>query len=462
MKKISVIIRCIFFLLVFGNVAGVDQALGQELERTHTVVALDNFYSLSLKYDVSVEELKQANPGIVNPKPGDILIIPAKGNTEEVRTNGGCEKSAKNRETTYRIALLIPFYLEQVSDSSWMKMTGSDLTGNLMPFRFVQYYHGFMMAADSLRKQGLKLEISVYDVDQQESKVSAVLQKPEMKKMDLIIGPFFKNSFTIASDFAKSNKIPIVNPLSSRPDIIEDNPFVCKPVPSVESQPGIVAKLVERDYKDHKILLYVANQFQNSEMILKLKEAIETADPAGTRKVTIVDYSSDSIQGFKKYAAYGKSNLVIIYADNEVLPAALLSKLTVVKQDYNITVLGLPEWEKFTNLETIYLIALNAHFLTSSYIDPDDAHTKAFIRTYRERYFDEPMSLAFIGFDAGYFFLKALSDYDGNLLKCLPECHFPLTQNQFYFQKTNHGGYDNLNWNVLQYYDYYLVKKSLY
>ncbi|MCU0371248.1 MAG: ABC transporter substrate-binding protein [Bacteroidales bacterium] len=319
-----------------------------------------------------------------------------------------------------------------------------------------------MLAADSLRKQGLKVEISVYDVDQQERKVSAVLQKPEMKKMDLIVGPFFKNSFAIAADFARSNKIPIVNPLSSRPDILEDNPFVCKPVPSVESQPGIVARLVERDYRDHKVMLYVANQFQNSEMILKLKEAIENADPAGLRKVTIVDFSADSIQGFKRYAAFGKQNLVIIYADNEVLPAALLSKLTVMKEDYGITVLGLPEWEKFTNLETIYLIALNAILLTDSYIDADEEHTKAFIRSYRERYFDEPMHFAFMGFDAGYFFLKGLADYDGNFMRCLPECRIPLTQNQFYFEKTSSGGYDNLNWNVLQYYDYYLIKKSLY
>jgi ABC-type branched-subunit amino acid transport system substrate-binding protein/LysM repeat protein len=440
----------------------VNSAFAQAEVKTHVVGALDNYYSLSLKYDISIAELKAANPGIVNPKPGDVLVIPLRGKSADQSRSGNKAKPVVNKDHVYHVALLVPLYLEQVADTLWDDYLVPEKINELAPFRFIQFYHGFMMAADSLNKQGLKVKIYVYDVDQQSSKVSAVLQKPEMKKMDLIVGPFFKNSFSQVADFARENQIPVINPFSPRSDILEGNPFVFKLLPSVESQPEMVAKLVDRDFADHNVILYVANQFQHSDIIGKLKESVERADPAGLRKVTIVDYASDSIQGFKKYASLSKPNLVIIYAENEVLPAALLSRLTEMKDDYRISVIGLPEWERLTNIETIYLIALNAHIFMASYTDETSEAIKRFTCSYRARYSDEPLYYAFSGFDAGYFFLSALSDYGKDFENYLELVNLPLIQNQFRFVKKNEGGYDNSNWNVLQYFNYYLVKKSFY
>jgi ABC-type branched-subunit amino acid transport system substrate-binding protein len=461
-KVKSSVIKSSAIFLVFCLIMASYPSFSQEETRKHTVTALDNYYSLSLKYDVSIEALKKANPGIANPKPGDILVIPLKGNIEEVHKDGNCVKLNKNRNEVYHVALLIPLYLEQLADTLWSKNLDPSKINELQPFRFVQFYQGFMMAADSLRQKGLKVEISVFDVDQQTAKVSAVLKKPEMKKMDLIIGPFFKNSFAQVAEFALENHIPVINPLSSRSDILEGNPYVFKLLPSLESQPDIVAKLVRRDYPDHKVLLYVANQYQNKELIERYKEAIEQSDPGGKQKVTVVDYAADSIQGFRSHASLTKPNLVIIYAENEVLPSALLSKLSAMKEDYRISVIGLPEWEKFTNIETIYLIALNANILMSSYTDTGSEEVKGFFRSYRERYYDEPLNYALTGFDAGFYFLDALMSYGKDFRKCLDEVDNRLIQNQYHFGQKVDGGYDNLNWNVLQYVDYFLLKKSFY
>lgn len=368
----------------------------------------------------------------------------------------------KNRHEEYKVALLIPLYLEQVADTLWKERLDPLRISELAPFRFIQYYQGFMLAADSLNRQGLNVRIYVYDVDHNDAKVNEVLQKPEMKKMDLIVGPFFKNSFTRVADFALDNDIPIINPLSSRNDILGGNPYVFKLLPSVESQPELVAELVRREFSDHNILLYAANLFQNSDMIGMIKEAIERGDPAGKQKVTIIDYATDSIHGFRNFASLTRPNLVIIYAENEVLPAALLSKLSAIKDDYRISVIGLPEWEKLTNIETAYLIALKAHIFMAAYTDPQLENVKGLIISYRAKYFDEPLYYAYSGFDAGYFFLYALYHYGRDFEKYLDKIDVPLTQNQFHFVKKDYGGYDNVNWNVLQYMDYFLLKKSFY
>ncbi len=373
-----------------------------------------------------------------------------------------CAKLRKARHDTFHVALMMPFYLEQIADSSWKANLDPSKIGELAPFRFIQYYHGFMMAADSLRLKGLNVEIHVYDVGQLSTKALEAIQSPELKKMDMIFGPFFKNTFSIVAEFAKENKIPIVNPFSSRNDILQGNPYVFKLLPSVESQPELVANLVKRDFSDYRVIFYVANKFQNAELIGQFTQAIEQNDLTGKKIVRVVDYSSDSTQGFSKYASMVQPNLVIIYAENEVLPATLLSKLSELKKDYQITVIGLPEWEKFTNIESDYLIALNACIFTSSYVDSHSDEVKSFTLAYRAKYLDEPLYYAFSGFDAGYFFLSALLYFGEDFAGCVNNLGTHLIQNQYHFERKDDSGYDNLNWNILQYNDYFMFKKSSY
>jgi ABC-type branched-subunit amino acid transport system substrate-binding protein len=447
---------CLIAFILLGNAS----AFAQEAIKTHTVESLDNYYSLSLKYDVSIEELKLANPEIKSPKPGDVIIIPQK-ETEDELMEDDCNRMRKSHREVYQIALMMPFYLEQLNDTLWAKNLDPAKINDLSPFRFIQYYHGFMAAADSLRQKGLNVEIYVYDVDHLTSKAYQVLNRLEMKKMDLIVGPFFKSSFTVVAEFARDNKIPVINPLSVRSDILQDNPYVFKLLPSYESQPELVAELVRRDFSDHQVIFYTPNKYQNRELIEQFTQAIERSDRSGNQIVKVVDYATDSIQGFLHYASRSKPNLVIIYSENEVLPSALLSKLSAKKNDYRISVIGLPEWEKFSNIESAYLNTLNTHILMSVYTDYQSKQVNNFIHSYRAKYSDEPLYYAFSGFDAGYFFLGALLTYGKDFRKCLNQLHQPLIQNQFHFEKTNGNGYENTYWNILQYYDYQLFNKSV-
>ncbi|MCU0370900.1 MAG: hypothetical protein MUC31_05750, partial [Bacteroidales bacterium] len=145
----------------------------------------------------------------------------------------------------------------------------------------------------------------------------------------------------------------------------------------------------------------------------------------------------------------------------EVLPAALLGRLSELKDEYRISVIGLPEWDKFANLESVYLLSLGAHIFMSSYIDGHSDHVKGFYQTYRKKYLDEPLTYALNGFDAGYFFLGALMNFGKDFPKCLDEQKTPLIQNQYRFEQKENGGYDNTYWNILKYEDYRFINRSV-
>lgn len=448
----------IFFLSIICLSLGV---YSQQGSIRHLVQPMETFYSISKKYQVPIEEIKKANPGTNAPRAGEYLNIPSPADQPDSEDRPNCDKLKKSRNHIYQVALMIPLYLEQTMDSAWAESIDAVVAGEVSAFRFIQFYEGFMLAADSMRRQGMNLKISVYDVDHQAYKLRKALADPQLGEMDLIVGPFLKNSFTEVADFARMHQIPIVNPLSARQDILKDNPFVFKVTPSAESQPESLSKLVKRDFPDHNVILYIANKYQNTELIARIREAIEGSLDEGTPPVRVVDYASDSIRGFLDFASMTIPNLIVVYAENEALPAALLSKLNAVKSDYPVTVIGMPEWDTFNNLESGYMLNLNGHIFQSSYINFEDENVKGFYRRYRADYLDEPQEYAVAGFTSAYYFLQALYQYGSDFTDCLDDLKFPMMQNQFRFQKTEGGGYDNLYWNIMQYYDYRLVDRSV-
>lgn len=460
-------IRNTFFLFVMcaGFLTFYTNPLQAQVVRTHLVQPLDNYYSISLKYDISIDDLKKANPDILNPKPGDVLIIPVFKTEDEIpeATDCGRLRRMAEKDKLYRVALMIPFYLEKAQYPGWSQKVDMTKIYEHLNFRFIQFYHGFMMAADSLKKTGLDVEIHVYDIDQQSSKVLKALRDPALKKADLIVGPFFKNSFDQVAEFAKQHKIPIINPLSSRSDILESNPFVYKTLPSLDSQPEAIAKLVRRDFPNHNVIIYTANKYQGAALVSRLKNALETSLSLNSRPVYVVDYATDSVMAFMYNAVFQQPNLIIIYAEDEVVPAALLSKLSALRNDYPMTIIGLPEWEKFSNLESVYMVVLNAHILTSAYVDTDNEIVRNFIMDYRARYYDEPMNYAFMGFDTGIFFLQALMIYGKDFGQCLDDLRIPLIQNDFDFSRPKlDGGFENTFWQILKYDGYKLVNRSAF
>lgn len=365
------------------------------------------------------------------------------------------------RNQVFNVALMVPLYLEQTHDSAWAETIDPLKVNEVAPFRFLHFYQGFMLAADSMTRQGMNLKVHVYDVDHQSMKLDLALSDPDLKKADLIVGPFLKNSFSEVAEFAKTYKIPIVNPLSARQDILAGNPFVFKVMPSPESQAMTLGKLVRRDFSDHQVILYTANKVQNVSIIDEIRRTVENSLAPGLPPVKLVDYASDSIRGFLEFASLTRPNLIIVYAENEALPAALLSKLNAVKSEYTVTVIGMPEWDKFNNLESGYLLNLNAHVFHSAYVNYEDEDVKGFVRRYRINYLDEPQFYAITGFTAGYYFLQALYNYGKEFEGHLDDLDLPMMQNRFEFRKIEGGGYDNIHWNILQYYDYRLVDRSV-
>lgn len=494
----------LFLLLTMTHVICFAQVTGEQLKAlrstviekvdgkeyyVHTIKRGQTLYMISKAYGVEVNDLIAENPQVKDGIKADEKIrIPIRSNQvdpvkkssdpvkksgEPVKKSGepvkksGTTKEPKTiadsvaipelpcgSDTTlqsriYNVALMIPLYLQDVN---LMNTDPKELAPEdpYRPLQFVQFYEGFRMAVDSLVKAGLRIKLWVYDVDKDTVKTKQLLKNPELKKMDLIVGLLYTRNFQIVANFAEKHKIVIVNPISERSDIIARNRTVIKARPSKKSRMDNLADYMASAFYRGQILILRSGQFPDRELPEYLKKVCQE------RKLNVIQ--AENQESLIARLSKEKENYVVIFADNSAYLLDLTRRLFEMRNDYNLTVVGLPDWSSIEGLDMEYLVNLRTHMMAPWFIGYENPQVKKFVRAYSSVYKSDPDPLAFQGYDIGFYFLSALRKYGPDLQRCIGEYKMKTLQTTFDFIHTSkNSGLENRHWCIFKYENYKLV-----
>ncbi|MDA3905152.1 MAG: LysM peptidoglycan-binding domain-containing protein [Bacteroidales bacterium] len=479
--------------------------------------------NIAQDYQVSVSNLKDLNPGAPSKvRRGETVFIPIDfiDKTKEVLAIDFPEEEKPikidsvffvdpafyelNKDRVFNVALMLPLYLNDVD--SMLSIDQQKLLANrgeLRAFRFLEFYEGAQIAVDSLRQLGMQLNFHVYDVTEDEMKTALLLQDRALSKMDLIISLLFRRSFTLVSNFSKENRIPLVNVLSKRGQIIYENPYVFKISPKPEALYDRVADFVGKNFSNSNTIIVRNNPYQltseynlisgllnekinsiapfsNSFALQKIETYMEGRqetyldtlvreinkteysfnlnriidNPYDTvwvdNSVKTVIYSNDSLNGIMQQASLFRDNLIVALGSDEVFAIELFTKLNFVRDSLNIKVIGLPDWHSFENLDVNYSQPFTLRVLSENFVDYNSSATKRFVDKFQWAYNKVPEieKYSFLGYDATFYFLQALFRFGDDLVKNIEDFQIPLLQNQFKFERQNRRGFENTYWNL--------------
>jgi hypothetical protein len=423
-------------------------------------------------YKVEVNEIIQENPEIKEGlKAGQKLRIPvpetiespkkqpkttpeekkqtAKSVTKELLP---CGKDKSSMKSTYNIALMMPLYL---SDVMQMDVDG-DIDASSQenrPLQFVQFYEGFRMALDSLKETGVSLKVTVYDEERDTLKTLKLLQDPELRNMDLIIGLLYHRNFQVVADFAEKNNIAIVNPLSERDQILENHKKVFKVRPSLKTQLSELIRYLQLNFKDSNMVVISDNLRMN----ITIADTIMKAMEDNKADVHLADGYGEVLSLLSK----NKGNIIILISDNKSYVLDVVTKLNEHRNEFGMTLLGLPRWDRFEDIEADYLVNLRTHVMAPYFIDYDDPGVKKFVSMYQDRYQTDPDALAFQGFDITFYFVTALWKYGKSFDRCIPDLRVKSLQTDFQFSSSKENGFENQYWEMYEYDNYHLRKVIL-
>lgn len=335
----------------------------------------------------------------------------------------------------YTILYLIPF--ESASYTTPYIKECEDMD-NVMSYRLMGFWNGSQLALEEYNTAGVPLTVIVRDVTNSDVKLRRILEdKDLMKDVDLIIGPFFSKLFAIAAEYAKEYQIPIVNPFTSRKDVVANNEFVYKLIPPREARPAMVAFMAQQA-ESFPILLYGDSTSSDRDMHVYRKYFQENHVPY--RFFTNVSTLVSNIQP-------SKHQYVIAFCDNPAQNLIISRNLLYSEKTENLTFIVPESWLESKTYDIEYYSKLNLHYFSDYYIDYTGEKTKTFIYDYTQAYGVPPSleNFAFQGYDITRFFVEFLRNgKDFDRVNVTPTA-FPLS-----FDKASDGGYENVNVQFLE------------
>ena len=417
-----------------------------------------------------------------------------------------CVANPENASKRYRVALMVPLYLYDIDNISISK-DKSNKSKKSRSMSFLQFYEGFMIAAETMEKQGMKLDLSVFDVTENVSSAERALSQIENKEWDLIVGPFFGKSFDVIEEYAKIHDIVVINPLSTRRSVIEDSPNVVKAKAGEIGMILTISNLVKNHYSNANVFIvsrekdtdtaflnqlehhlnyavneevtvsgdeflqFARNESERLEMGAHLVPTIDvegqvysTGDfqDGSTDKVVLSNsvkrYPYREIAKVKSQLSGVRDNVIIAYGEDNVFATQMLNSLTKSADRFPITLVCAPDWQNHEKLLVDNLLKMHAIYVSDFFVDYNNSDAKRFVLRFRQKYVTEPQQYAFEGYDVGCYFLNALMQYGSeDLINCLHcyQASMLHTNYRFYYKNylnaTGNEGKENLYWSTYQY-----------
>ncbi len=442
----------------------------------HKIATGETIFGIAKQYNISIDELKIYNAELTeNLKIGQSIKIPkneiAETKNEEILpTNGRIEIKTKDEvETpnriskTYKIALMMPFYSDAEGEINAENKYYMKEASSYQSFKFIQYYEGFLMAVDSLEKQGFKAEIYVYDTKADSTVTSEIIKMPEFKSLDIIFGPFYKRNLSIVVAEAAKYKIKVISPFSKSSDVERfTNLFVVVPSHEIELTQSIQF-LIDSLPKSNISILYGHNPQQMEELFL-LKSIIKEYAKAGkidTNKIHTYDTKSGGLGSIISKLNSNGTNVIISLVTNEAYVSSFISQLNNLSKKYNIMLLGTEiQYNSFKTLEDEYLVNLHLTLSSASFVNYNQAYVQDFAHKFYAEYNTDPEKIAYQGFDQGYYFMSQLLNNGNNFTNKINDLAFEGLQSNFNFSKSAAGAWVNNYINIYQYNNYQLVDKK--
>lgn len=413
----------------------------------HKVERKETIFSISRQYGISEEELIAANPELKKGKlkRGSFLFIPYPASKQPVkeaektpaRIPSNEELFAQNKQSLKKIqnikaAVLLPFTEGKNRDEQ---------------MRMVEYYEGFLMAVDSLKRQGVSVNLYTYDTKGKSDVAQSILAKEEMKNMDIIFGPAHAANVKTLAEFAEKNQTRVVVPFSPEVEQVFKNPYIYQVNTPQSYLYSEVYEHFLRKFSKANIVFLDAGTGQNekAEFIKGMKNELKT------NQVAYKHISNSDTLKILAAIDSTRENIFIPTSGKDLSLTRLIPQLTQIRRSYpnvDLHLFGYPEWQTYTQDYLASFYELDTYFYSSFYTNNLFPAAVRFTQEYR-RWYSKDMANIFpkygmLGFDTGYFFLKGLAQEGSQLENNLNRVQVTPIQTGFKFERVNNwGGFIN-------------------
>lgn len=409
---------------------------------THEVKKKETMYGIARMYGITVEELVQANPGMEQPdyqlKKGAILTIPVtpqQSTLQTVASQNNDNTDVRNR--AIRVGVMLP--LHHVNNDGK---------------RMIEYYRGLLMACDSLKKEGISVDIHAWNLPEN-GDVKALLKDPAAARCDVIFGPLYSKFVSPLSDFVERNDIRLVIPFSIHAPELYSNRNIFQIYQVQNDIYETTARRCAEWFKDYHSIIVDCGDTTSTKgaFTFTYRRQLEVRD---------IPYSITSLKSsdnmFAKAFSKTKPNLVILNTGRSPELLSVFGRLSAIKAanpNIQISMFGYTEWMMYMQYQSENFHKYNVHIPAPFFFNMQSPQTDLIQKNYRLIFGQDMMNslprFALTGFDHAVFFLRGLHKYGKTFDGAAGRFGYQPIQTPLKFERMGNGGLQNRAYMFIHY-----------
>ena len=410
----------------------------------HDVVRGETLYSLARYYGVTVNDIKEANETLVDGlKAGQRIRIPAVAAIKEVATQPKrrAKHNASQEVVEEPVKEVVPVEVEMSRRVKFATLAESQranvalllpLGSEEKPSRnYLDFYRGFMLGLDSLRRMGISADITLYNTAHDHNRIEEIITSRELERADLVVGPIYEDELIPVASSLEGRNVPIVSPLANLTMMTDGRIFQMSPAPNTKLDKVqtlfdgtkrvviISTDNVDKEFdaevrgmlKDTSYVVEHKYIYEHPSIIEKREKEREKAREAGLE----VD-ETPSPSDMSPLLRGDKETVIVITANNEIdvdriLAAIASANISLTARSQRVVpfvVFGNNRWNRFPNLDRAILFTNDVIMLSSYHARRSDAKIRRFDNRFVSEFGSLPSLYAYRGYDAAVLFISSL------------------------------------------------------
>ena len=269
-----------------------------------------------------------------------------------------------------KVALLLPFSAKDYPVFVDTLVEKMPVQISARSEQFISFYEGVLLAVDSLKNQGYKVNLKVFDTERSAEKMYTMVDEIDRFHPDLIIGPVYGSVYKALMDDLTNKNIPVIYPLSSRSEEFGVYPDFIQVNPSMKALTVAMSDWLREEAEEANLvcLNLTGNEVSHSDLedIRLFKEYMHRI---GSMNFYDWNTSAVPLDGLRLQLLPDRENIIILPTTKEAEVSKILPVLSALTDGYRITVVGFPEWQAFTSVDHETYFKLNTKIFTYSYVD---------------------------------------------------------------------------------------------
>lgn len=373
----------------------------------------DNFTTIAARFNITEQQLREANPKLKEVKKGKKLTVPLFTDTlvsKPVLVLDARENTA---------AGLQQIYAEQrglIPAGEPLDITLVVNTANGEKRRDVEFMKGFMLGLESLKKTAGKVTVHVKEVKNL-NELKSLLANPTTAKTDLLLTSFDKDTPTIVQDFAKNSGVPTVNVFDAKTDFSALGPNGIQLLPPSDYFFDRASEYLTLVMPDRRFI-FVGEALNDADESMSASVLSRLKDSNAQNVVQLADNAALAAYRFNPALSY----TIISDAGTKDEVKAVLDVIDDVIERYPglpLSLVGRPTWvvyapnmeERFQKVDTY----IPSRFVPASVNGASKDYEKLHSKTYGTAPLHTLPAYSAMGYDTARYLISTMSKARGDL-----------------------------------------------